>query len=330
MKKLLNDPRDIVVEMGQGMARAHPKLVDFNPKYRFFSRTNRNPDKVHLISGGGSGHEPAHAGYVGQGLLDAAVCGEMFASPTAVQVFQAIQANPTSKGTLLVIKNYSGDRMNFESAAELAEDEDLAVDKVYVNDDIAVTDSLYTVGRRGVAGTLFVHKIAGAAAEEGRDLPGVKAVAEKVIANVRSIGLAFTSCTVPAKGTPTFAIADHELEFGVGIHGEPGIAREGMASAAELAKRMCQRLLAEMQPKAGAEMAVMVNGMGATPLSELYLFHNSVAELLEKEGVKIHRALVGNFMTSLDMAGVSVTCLALDRDLRDLLDAPAWAPAWRE
>lgn len=330
MKKILNDPRDVVLEMGKGMARAHPDMLAFDPKHRFFSRKKKNPDKVHLISGGGSGHEPAHGGYVGHGLLDAAVCGEMFASPTSVQVYNAIQANPTSKGTLLVIKNYSGDRMNFESAAELAEEDDDAVEKVYVNDDVAVTDSLYTVGRRGVAGTVFVHKLAGAAAEQGRDLAGVKEVAEKTIANVRSIGLALTSCTVPAKGTPTFAIGDAELEFGVGIHGEPGIAREMMASASDLSRRMCERLLAEMTPVAGGEMAVMVNGMGGTPLSELYLFHNCVADILEKEGVKIHRAMVGNFMTSLDMAGVSVTFLRLDPELKALLDAPAQAPAWRE
>ncbi len=329
MKKLIYALDDIVVQMGRGMEQAHPHLA-FDPKYRILSRKNKNPDKVQLISGGGSGHEPAHGGFVGTGMLDAAVCGDMFASPSSMQVFQAILANPSNKGTLLIIKNYSGDCMNFDSAAGRAEDEDIEVEKVYVNDDIAVTDSLFTVGRRGVAGTLFVHKLAGAAAEEGRSLAEVKVVAEKVIANVRSIGVALTSCTVPAKGSPTFQIGDDELEFGVGIHGEPGIAREKMAQAAELAERMCDKLFAEMQPRTEEEMAVMVNGMGATPLSELYLFNHNVQDLLLKHGIRVHKTMVGNYMTSLDMAGVSLTLLRLDSELKDLVDAPASTPAWKE
>lgn len=329
MKKLLNALDEIVVQMGRGMEQAHPTLA-FDPKYRFLSRRHKNPDKVQLISGGGSGHEPAHGGFVGTGMLDAAVCGDMFASPSSMQIFQAILANPSAKGTLLIVKNYSGDCMNFDSAAELAEDEDITVEKVYVNDDIAVTDSLFTVGRRGVAGTLFVHKIAGAAAEEGRSLAEVKAVAEHVVANVRSIGLALTSCTVPAKGTPTFQIGDDELEFGVGIHGEPGIAREGMAQAGELAQRMCDRLFDEMKPRSEEEVAVMVNGMGATPLSELYVFNHNVADILLNRNIRVYKTMVGNYMTSLDMAGVSLTLLRLDSELKRLLDAPALTPAWKE
>ncbi len=328
MKKLINKVEDIVVEMCEGMVKAHPEHLAFNAKHKILSRKQLNKNKVSLISGGGSGHEPAHGGFVGTGMLDAAVCGDIFASPSTIQVYNAIVQTESEKGTLLIIKNYSGDCMNFDAAAEMAEEDDeIEVARVYVNDDVAVKDSLYTVGRRGVAGTIFVHKLAGAAAEEGRDLAGVKAVAEKVIANVRSLGFAFTSCTVPAKGSPTFKIADDEIEFGVGIHGEPGIAREKMQSAGELAYRMVEAIAADLPYVAGNEIAVMVNGLGNTPLQELYLLNNSVAQELEARELKVYRTFVGNYMTSIDMAGASITLLKLDDELKALLDAPADTPA---
>src|SRR5665647_1236629 len=239
MKKIINSPETVVMEMCNGMAMAHPE-IEFIQKYKIIKKKNINRNKVSLIGGGGSGHEPAHAGFVGKGMLDAAVCGDVFSSPSQIQVYQAIKETAGDKGTLLIIKNYTGDVMNFKNAAYLAETDGILVDYVLVNDDIAVQDSLYTVGRRGVAGTVFVHKIAGAAAEQGMSLPEVKAIAQKTIDNVRSIGFALSSCTVPAKGTPTFDIGEGEMEYGVGIHGEPGIQREKITGADELAVRMVE------------------------------------------------------------------------------------------
>lgn len=323
MKKIINKPETMVIEMCEGMVKAHPKTLAFNKKHKLLMRKSMNQSKVSLISGGGSGHEPAHAGYVGEGMLDVAVCGDVFASPSTIQVYNAIIESESDKGTLLIIKNYSGDVMNFEAAAEMAEeDDDIQVAKVFVNDDVAVKDSLYTVGRRGVAGTVYVHKLAGAAAEAGQSLEQVKVVAEKTIKNVRSIGFALTSCTVPAKGTPTFEISEDEIEFGVGIHGEPGVARQAMKTADELAAD-CVRLLNEDLPfKSGDEIALMINGFGATPLKELYVFNNSVSKLLEENDISVYDTLVGNYMTSIDMAGASVTMLKLDDELKRLLDAP--------
>jgi len=328
MKKIINQIDDIVIEMCEGIEKAHPDKIVFNSRYKILKRKNLNKDKVVLISGGGSGHEPAHGGLVGIGMLDAAVCGDVFASPSTIQVYNAILDTESSKGTLLIIKNYSGDCMNFDAAAEMAyEDDNIAVEKVYVNDDIAVKDSLYTVGRRGVAGTVLVHKIAGAAAEQGKELAEVKAIAEKVVANVRTIGFALTSCTVPAKGTPTFEIADEEIEFGVGIHGEPGIARESIATASELAKRQVKMIIEDLPFGSGDEVVLLVNGLGGTPLLELYLLNNSVSKEIESHGVKIYKTMVGNYMTSLDMAGASITMLKLDEELKELFDAPADTPA---
>ena len=328
MKKIINQIDDIVIEMCEGIENAHPDKIVFNSRYKILKRKNLNKDKVVLISGGGSGHEPAHGGLVGIGMLDAAVCGDVFASPSTTQVYNAILDTESSKGTLLIIKNYSGDCMNFDAAAEMAyEDDNIAVEKVYVNDDIAVKDSLYTVGRRGVAGTVLVHKIAGAAAEQGKELAEVKAIAEKVVANVRTIGFALTSCTVPAKGTPTFEIADEEIEFGVGIHGEPGIARESIATASELAKRQVKMIIEDLPFGSGDEVVLLVNGLGGTPLLELYLLNNSVSKEIESHGVKIYKTMVGNYMTSLDMAGASITMLKLDEELKELFDAPADTPA---
>ncbi len=328
MKKILNKVEDLVIEMCDGMVKAHPTQLAFDRKYKVLSRVQVNKRKVSLISGGGSGHEPAHGGFVGTGMLDAAVCGDVFASPSTIQVYNAILQTQTEKGTLLIVKNYSGDCMNFDAAAEMAEEDDgIKVARVYVNDDVAVKDSTYTVGRRGVAGTVFVHKIAGAAAEQGMDLAEVKAVAEKVIANVRSLGFALNSCTVPAKGSPTFALGEDEIEFGVGIHGEPGIAREKVSSASVLAERMVSQIVGDVPFVAGDEVAVMINGLGATPLQELYLFNNAVATCVEAKGLKIHRTFVGNYMTAIDMAGASITVLRLDAQTKALLDAPADTPA---
>lgn len=331
MKKIINQAENVVMEMCNGIALAHPEL-EFLKKYKVIKRRAIRNDKVSLISGGGSGHEPAHAGYVGKGMLDAAVCGDVFASPSQIQVYQAIKATATSKGTLLVIKNYSGDMMNFKNAAQLAEEDGVEVQYVKVDDDIAMQDSLYTVGRRGVAGTVFVHKIAGAAAEEGRSLAEVKAAAEKAAGNVRSIGFAFTSCTVPAKGTPTFELAEDEMEYGVGIHGEPGIRRDKIATADELAGRMVEALLADMKLDGGesAEIAVMVNGFGATPLQELYLLNHSVQrELAGHSALTVAATFVGNYMTSIDMAGASLTILKLDSELKELLFRESDTPGFK-
>ncbi|SHO53231.1 dihydroxyacetone kinase subunit DhaK [Anaerocolumna xylanovorans] len=326
MKKIINRPETVVDEMCKGIVLAHPELV-LSEKYKIIKRKRLNKDKVSLISGGGSGHEPAHAGYVGTGMLDAAVCGDVFASPSTIQIYNAILETRSNRGTLLIIKNYSGDCMNFDAASEMAEDEDIVVEKVYVNDDVAVKDSLYTIGRRGVAGTVFVHKIAGAAAEKGMDLSQVKAVAEKTIANVRSIGFAFTSCTVPAKGTPIFTLEEDEMEFGVGIHGEPGIVREKIVPADELAEKMVERIVKDIPYQQGDEVALLINGLGASPVQELYLLNNSVSNAIAKRGIKIYKTFVGNYMTSIDMAGASVTLLRLDQELKELLDEPSDTPA---
>jgi dihydroxyacetone kinase DhaK subunit len=329
MKKIINTPETFVVQMCKGIAKAHPEL-QFVEKYKVLKKKDINKNKVTLISGGGSGHEPAHGGFIGKGMLDAAVCGDIFASPSTIQVYNAILQTESSKGTLLIVKNYSGDCMNFDGAAEMArEDDDITVESVYVNDDIAVKDSLYTVGRRGVAGTVFVHKIAGAAAEQGKELAEVKAIAQKAIDNVRSLGFALTSCTVPAKGTPTFAIGADEMEFGVGIHGEPGIAREKISSADALAERIVGAIAEDLKLKSDDEVALLINGFGGTPLQELYLFNNSVSEEISKRGIKIYKTVVGNFMTSIDMAGASVSMLKLDSELKDLLDYPANTPAFK-
>lgn len=328
MKKIINQPETLVREMCNGLVLAHPNLA-FNSKYKIISKSEINQDKVTLISGGGSGHEPAHAGFIGKGMLDVAVCGDVFASPSQIQVYQAIRNSASSKGTLLIIKNYSGDIMNFKNAAHLAGEDGIEVDFVKVDDDIAVEDSLYTVGRRGVAGTVLVHKIAGAAAESGLSLREVKEVAQHAIDNVRSIGFAFTSCTVPAKGSPTFQIEDHEMEYGVGIHGEPGIRRENAISADELAHRMVTALLGNLQmdDDVEQEVAVLINGFGGTPLQELYLLNNSVTRELVAKNKKVYKCFVGNYMTSIDMAGASVTIMKLDPTLKKLLSEPCNTPA---
>ncbi|MEI5893561.1 dihydroxyacetone kinase subunit DhaK [Bacillus cereus] len=328
MKKIINKPETLVMEMCNGMVMAHPEL-ELLKKYKVIKKKEMNENKVTLISGGGSGHEPAHAGLVGKGMLDAAVCGDVFASPSQIQVYQAIKETASKKGTLLIIKNYSGDIMNFKNGAHLAKEDGIEVDYVKVDDDIAVEDSLYTVGRRGVAGVILVHKIAGAAAEAGMDLGTVKAVAEKAAANVRTIGLALTSCTVPASGSPTFTLAEDEMEYGVGIHGEPGIKREKTMSADELANRMTNDLIKDLGVKDGEEIALLVNGFGGTPLQELYLFNNAVTRELAARNIKINRVFVGNYMTSIDMAGMSLTVMKLDDELKTLLSKECNTPAFK-
>ena len=331
MKKIINKPEDVVREMCTGIVLAHGEL-DLLPQYNVIKRRTLNAEKVSLISGGGSGHEPAHAGFVGKGMLDAAVCGDVFASPSQVQVYQGIRATAGKKGTLLIIKNYSGDMMNFQNAAHLAREDGIEVEYVKVDDDVAVQDSLYTVGRRGVAGTVFVHKIAGAAAEEGRSLQEVKAVAERVAANVKSIGFALTSCTIPAKGTPIFEISETEMEYGVGIHGEPGILRGEIQEADELVNRMVLALCNELDMSNGKgrnqRVALMVNGFGATPLMELYLMNASIAKELHGRGIIVARTFVGNYMTSIDMAGASISLLKLDEELEALLNEPCSVPGF--
>ena len=328
MKKILNQPETLVREMCNGMVLAHPEL-EFISKYKIVKKKIVNENKVTLISGGGSGHEPAHAGFVGQGMLDVAVCGDVFASPSQIQIYQALKASASKKGTLLIIKNYSGDIMNFKNASHLAKEDGIQVDYVKVDDDIAVEDSLYTVGRRGVAGTVLVHKIAGAAAEEGLELAEVKAIAQHAIDNTRSIGFALTSCTVPAKGTPTFQLNDDEIEYGVGIHGEPGIRREKIASANELAKKMVADLFRDMKITAGSEqeLAVLINGFGGSPLQELYLLANAVVREIHAQQITLVKVFVGNYMTSIDMAGASVSIIRLDEQLKHYLEASCNTPA---
>ncbi|MCR5639772.1 MAG: dihydroxyacetone kinase subunit DhaK [Lachnospiraceae bacterium] len=330
MKKLINNPENIVDEMLESMVAAHPEYVKRVEGADVLVRAGGSAGKVVLISGGGSGHEPAHGGYVGKGMLDAAVAGAMFTSPTPDQVYEAIKAADGGKGVLLIIKNYTGDVMNFEMAADMAADEGVQVEQVVVNDDVAVENSTWTTGRRGIAGTIFVHKCAGAAAEAGKDLAAVKAVAEKVIANVRSMGMAVAPCTVPSAGKPSFELAEDEVEIGMGIHGEPGTHREKIRSAEGTTNHLLDKILAEGIYKKGDKVAVMVNGLGGTPLQELYVCNLAVTKRLAAEGITIAKTLVGNYMTSIDMEGYSVSLLKLDDELEGYLNATADTPAFKE
>lgn len=326
MKKLINNPDSVVVQALQGMAAAHPDLRIDLDKQVIFRASGPKTGKVAIISGGGSGHEPMHGGYVGTGMLDAAVAGQMFTSPTPDQVAAAITGVDGGAGVLQIVKNYTGDVMNFEMAAELANAETgVEVASVIVNDDVAVKDSLYTAGRRGVGLTVLLEKIVGAAAEEGRSLAEVTTLAEKVIASGRSMGVALTSCTVPAVGHPTFELPETDMEMGVGIHGEPGRSRVPLASAHEIASEMVAAICDDFDFTGDA--IVMVNGMGATPLIELYLMFGEVEKLLAERGVRVVRNLVGNYITALDMAGCSVTVLKADAEILRLWDAPVNTPA---
>ncbi|MFA6505918.1 MAG: dihydroxyacetone kinase subunit DhaK [Treponemataceae bacterium] len=324
MKKIINHPNAVVSEMLEGFVKANPALEYF-PGVEVIARKNKET-KVGLVSGGGSGHEPAHAGYVGTGMLDAAVAGNVFASPSSDRVLKGIQEANAGKGVLLIIKNYSGDIMNFDLARELAEMEGIQVESVIVKDDVAVKDSTYSTGRRGIAGTVFVHKIAGAKAQSGAELAEVKRVAEKTVANVRSMGMAMSPCILPGVGKAGFVLGENEIEIGMGIHGEPGVERTTVKTAAELAAILCGKIMADYDFSKSC-VAVMVNGLGATPLMELYILYNEVEKILSGAGIKIHRVFVGNYMTSLEMSGCSVTLLKLDDELKALLDAPCDTPA---
>jgi dihydroxyacetone kinase-like protein len=326
MNKLINDPAHVVADALRGVAAAHPELrVDHGQRVVLRGDAPVR-GKVGLVSGGGSGHEPLHAGFVGLGMLDAACAGEIFTSPVPDQVVAATRAVDGGAGVLHIVKNYTGDVMNFEMAAELTETDVVAV---VTDDDVAVQDSLYTAGRRGVGVTVLVEKIAGAAAEQGRPLAEVAAVARKVNENGRSMGVALTSCTVPAAGKPTFDLPAGEMELGIGIHGEPGRRRVPIAPAAEIAEMLVAPILADLDFTGGGGVIAFVNGMGATPLLELYLMYNEVATILGKAGITVARSLVGSYITSLDMAGCSVTLLKVDDELVGLWDAPVRTPALR-
>ncbi|MGH3885885.1 MAG: dihydroxyacetone kinase subunit DhaK [Pseudonocardiaceae bacterium] len=333
MKKLINDPADVVAEALRGVAAAHPELrVDHQHKivYRGDAPV---PHKVGLVSGGGSGHEPLHSGFVGTGMLDAACAGEVFTSPVPDQILEATKYVDSGAGVLHIVKNYTGDVMNFEMAAELAATEGgIEVVAVVTNDDVAVRDSLHTAGRRGVGVTVLVEKIAGAAAEQGRSLAEVAEVATKANARGRSMGVALTSCTVPAAGRPTFDLPENEIEIGIGIHGEPGRRRVALAPAKQVAEYLLEPILGDLDPDldlGGDGVIAFVNGMGGTPLIELYVMFSEVAKMLDKAGVRVARSLVGSYLTSLEMAGCSVTLLAVDDDLLRLWDAPVATPALR-
>ena len=329
MKKLINSPDRLVDEALAGVALAHADLVRVESPNIVVRKDAPRQGKVGVISGGGSGHEPMHGGFVGRGMLDAACPGAVFTSPVPDQMLAATQAVNGGAGVLHIVKNYTGDIMNFELAAELAKGEGIDVEAVVIADDVAVKDSLYTAGRRGVGGTVLAEKIVGAAAEEGADLATVKALCEQVQANVRSMGMALTSCTVPAAGKPTFEIGDDEMEIGIGIHGEPGRERRKLATADEITEMLAIPIIDDLPFQSGDRVLAFVNGMGGTPLLELYVIYRKLAEILDGRGVQIERSLVGNYITSLEMAGCSITLLKLDDEFIRLWDAPVHTPALR-
>ncbi|MFZ5674971.1 MAG: dihydroxyacetone kinase subunit DhaK [Pseudomonadota bacterium] len=326
MKKLINDVANVLTESLDGFAAAHADLVQLGEERKFIRRKALKAGKVALISGGGSGHEPLHGGFVGHGMLDAACPGQVFTSPTPDQMIAAAEAVDQGAGVLFIVKNYEGDLMNFEMAKEMAGRD---IETVVTNDDVAVEDSLYTTGRRGVAGTLVVEKIVGAAAEAGEDLQALKALGEKVNERSRSMGVALTSCTVPAAGKPTFSLGDDEMEMGVGIHGEPGRRRVKLMPADAIAEEMIVAILADLDEAKSYPVLLFVNGFGGTPAMELYLMYHAAEAALARRGVKIARSLVGSYVTSLDMAGCSITVTALDEEMTALWDAPVHTPGLR-
>ncbi len=330
MKKLINDPSDVVAEALRGMEAAHGDLIRVNHDPAYIVRADAPvAGKVAIVSGGGSGHEPMHGGFVGRGMLDAACPGAVFTSPTPDQMQAATTAVDGGAGVLHIVKNYTGDVVNFEMAAELAEAEGASVRQVVIDDDVAVKDSLYTAGRRGVGATVLAEKICGGAAERGDDLDGVVALCERVNANARSMGMALTSCTVPHAGEPTFTLGEDEMEIGIGIHGEPGRERMPLEPADRIVARLLDPIMEDMPLGDGDEALLFVNGMGGTPLIELYIAYRRAAELLGERGVRVTRSLVGPWMTALEMAGASVTVLKLDAELTELWDAPVVTPALR-
>lgn len=319
MKKFINAPDTVVSDMLAGLAAANPEVC-YDPEGEVIYRKVKG-DKVGLVSGGGSGHEPAHAGYVGRGMLDAAVAGNVFASPDPARILKGIEHADGGHGVLLIIKNYSGDIMNFEMAGELAGDMDIPVKSVIVKDDVAVQESTFSTGRRGISGTVFVHKIAGARAEAGGTLEEVAEIAQRAADNVRSFGVSLTSCILPGVGTPGFTIGEDQMEVGMGIHGEPGIEQCPMKTAAQVAELMVGKITADLD-YAGREAAVMINGLGGTPMMELCILAGEVDKLLKSKDIRPVKYFVGNFMTSLEMAGASLSLLRLDDELKELLLAP--------
>ncbi|MET3903501.1 dihydroxyacetone kinase subunit DhaK [Paenarthrobacter sp. 4246] len=330
MKKLINDPRAVVDESVEGFGMAHADIVDVHPEPKYVIRKGAPvAGKVALVSGGGSGHEPLHAGFVGLGMLDAAVPGAVFTSPTPDQIIPATVAVDSGAGVVHIVKNYTGDVLNFETAAEMAQAEGVHVRSVLVNDDVAVEDSLYTAGRRGVGGTVLVEKIAGASAQRGDDLDAVTAIAERVVANVRTMGVALSGCTVPHAGTPSFELEDNEIEIGIGIHGEPGRHKIAMESADAITDRLLEPVLEDLALASGDKVLLFVNGMGGTPQSELYIVYRRAAQVLAERGATVERSLVGNYVTSLEMQGCSVSVLRLDDEMTRLWDAPVHTAALR-
>jgi dihydroxyacetone kinase-like protein len=329
MKKLINTPDSLVDEELAGMAAAHGNLIRIEEPNIVVRKDAPRQGKVGVISGGGSGHEPMHGGFVGLGMLDAACPGAVFTSPVPDQMIAATKAVSGGAGVLHIVKNYTGDVMNFDIAAELARAEGIDVEAVVIADDVAVKDSLYTAGRRGVGGTVLAEKIVGAAAEAGADLATVKALCQKVQDNVRSMGMALTSCTVPAAGKPTFDIGDDEMEIGIGIHGEPGRERRKLATADEITEALAVPILDDLPFQRGDRVLAFVNGMGGTPLIELYVVYRKLNEIVSGRGITIERNLIGNYITSLEMAGCSITLLKLDDELMRFWDAPVHTPALR-
>jgi dihydroxyacetone kinase-like protein len=326
MKKLINVVDQIIPQSLAGLCKAHADLLALGPEGKFVRRKQLTPGKVVLISGGGSGHEPLHAGFVGHGMLDAACPGQIFTSPTPDQMVAAAEAVGSDSGVLFIVKNYEGDVMNFEMASEMASG---SVETITTNDDVAVDASTYSTGRRGVAGTLVVEKIVGAAAEEGRQLAALKALGEQVNSRTRSMGVALTSCTVPAAGKPTFSLGEDEIEMGVGIHGEPGRRRVKLSPADGIAKEMVDAIVSDFGTAARGDALLLVNGFGGTPLIELYLMYHVAHDLFAQRGVRIVRSLVGNYVTSLEMAGCSLTVSMLDGEMTRLWDAPVHTAALR-
>ncbi|AIY21467.1 dihydroxyacetone kinase [Streptococcus salivarius] len=329
MKKIINKPENVVTEMLDGLAYVHSDLVHRVDGFDIIARNEQAAGQVGLISGGGSGHEPAHAGFVGDGMLSAAIAGAVFTSPTPDQILEAIKEADQGAGVFMVVKNYSGDIMNFEMAQELAEMEGIEVASVVVDDDIAVEDSLYTQGRRGVAGTIFVHKILGHAAREGKSLAEIKDLADKIVPNIHTIGLALSGATVPEVGKPGFVLAEDEIEYGIGIHGEPGYRKESMQPSRQLAEELTGKLLEAFEAKSGERYALLINGMGATPLMEQYVFANDVASILGDAGLDIAYKKLGNYMTSIDMSGLSLTLMKIeDEAWLKALESPVKTIAW--
>lgn len=329
MKKIINKPENVVTEMLDGLAYVHSDLVHRVDGFDIIARNEQAAGQVGLISGGGSGHEPAHAGFVGDGMLSAAIAGAVFTSPTPDQILEAIKEADQGAGVFMVVKNYSGDIMNFEMAQELAEMEGIEVASVVVDDDIAVENSLYTQGRRGVAGTIFVHKILGHAAHEGKSLAEIKDLADKIVPNILTIGLALSGATVPEVGKPGFVLEEDEIEYGIGIHGEPGYRKESMQPSRQLAEELTGKLLEAFEAKLGERYALLINGMGATPLMEQYVFANDVASILGDAGLDVTYKKLGNYMTSIDMAGLSLTLMKIeDEAWLEALESPVKTIAW--